>query len=82
MQTTDGAASWDEKIERVLELMQYIWSRTTKPVLPSLPPPSGEVKHVAFKLLRAAFGDAAQKNDFAELYPCHAGALPEVHPAG
>lgn len=49
--------------------------------MPSLPPPSGEVRHAAFKLLRDLFGDAALKYDFAELYPCHAGALPEVHPA-
>lgn len=58
-----------------------MWSRTTKHVLPSLPPPTGEVRHAAFKLLRAVFGDAALEDDFADPYPCHAGALPEVHPA-
>lgn len=46
-----------------------------------LSPTSGEVRHAAVKLLRAAFRDAALEGNLARPYPYHAGALPEVHTA-
>lgn len=47
----------------------------------SLFPSSREARHAAINLLRAAFRDAAPEDNLVSPYPCHVGALPEVHSA-